>query len=181
LQCSICTQPHLITQITPDGKAGSALWLTHAVSLIIPQSNLVPCLLGRAQNLFPHSCAHAYSRGQEVRSIQVKPVLYFRLENAKNDETDLLPPFSFQRCSLAGRLAPSKGLYHEMNFCEGLVKLVKASKVFRPSNKYPSRDTVLFIRWKNYSMNRDYVEYLYSSSLKSCSVNSTLQHTAVSK
>ena len=60
--------------------------------------------------------------------VQVKPVLYFRLENAKNDETGLLPPFSFLRCSLAGRLAPLKGLCHEMNFFEGLVKLVKAVK-----------------------------------------------------
>jgi hypothetical protein len=71
---SICLISSLRSQ-----RAGSALWYTHAVSLIIPQSNLVPYLLGRAQNLFPHSCAHAYSRGQEVRSIQVKPVLYFRL------------------------------------------------------------------------------------------------------
>ncbi len=164
-----------------NSNAGSALWQTHAVSLIIPQSNLVPYLLGRAQNLFPHSCTHAYSRGQEVRGTSKTGIVFQTRECRKRRNRSITSLFFPIRCSLAGRLAPLKGLCHEMNFFEGLGKLVKASKVFRPSNKNASRDTVLFIRWKNYSMNRDYVEYLNSSSLKSCSVYSILQYTAVSK
>jgi hypothetical protein len=107
---SICLISSLRSQ-----RAGSALWQTQAVSLIIPQSNLVPYLLGRAQNLFPHSCAHAYSRGQEVRSTS-KTGIVFQTRECKKEETDQLPPFSFTRCSLAGGLAPLKGLCHEMIF-----------------------------------------------------------------